>query len=171
MNQSLLAIPDLGPWLIAAFSARTLFQKGALLPCTEEAGLVFIVGERGSHCMLASLHSQIEGVVFMVLLQALTVRVSKDPSSTCALDQDGALDWTSKHIFKKQCWMLSCTLHVLHSHPFLTVKDPARPISTAPISDLHHTATPSGNSYPCSTHSLCCCAEWQAKTTGTLTES
>lgn len=48
--------------------------------------------------MLASPHSQIEGVILMILLQALTVRVSEDPSSTCALDQDGALDWTSKHI-------------------------------------------------------------------------
>lgn len=137
VNQSLLAKGVGQEQLIAAFSARrTLFW--ALLSFTEETGLVLVIGERGSHCMLASLHSQIEGVVFMILLQALTVRVSKDPSSTCALDQDGALDWTSKHIFKKQCCMLSCTLHVPHSHLCLTVKDPARPVSTAPVSELHH---------------------------------
>lgn len=52
------------------------------------------VGE-GTSTGLIFVASQIEGVVFMVLLQALTVRVSKDPSSTCALDQDGALDWTT----------------------------------------------------------------------------
>lgn len=34
----------------------------------------------------------------MILLQALTVHVSEDPSSTCAIDQDGALDWTSKYV-------------------------------------------------------------------------
>lgn len=45
----------------------------------------------------------------MILLQALTIRVSEDPSSTCALDQDGALDWTSKYVLGILCWMLSCT--------------------------------------------------------------
>ncbi|XP_072215677.1 solute carrier family 49 member A3 [Excalfactoria chinensis] len=52
------------------------------------------VGE-GTSTGLIFVASQIEGVIFMILLQALTVRVSKDPSSTCALDQDGALDWTT----------------------------------------------------------------------------
>lgn len=104
VNQSLLAKGVGQEQLIAAFSARrTLFWKWALLSFIEETGFVFVIGKKGSYCILASLHSQIEGVIFMILLQALTVRVSKDPSSTCALDQDGALDWTSKHIFKKQC--------------------------------------------------------------------
>jgi len=51
--------------------------------------------------VLASPCSQIEGVVLMILLQALTMRVSEDPSYTCALDQDGALDWTSKYVLGK----------------------------------------------------------------------
>lgn len=52
------------------------------------------VGE-GTSTGLIFVASQIEGVILMILLQALTVRVSEDPSSTCALDQDGALDWTT----------------------------------------------------------------------------
>ncbi|XP_035420123.1 solute carrier family 49 member A3 isoform X1 [Cygnus atratus] len=52
------------------------------------------VGE-GTSTGLIFVASQIEGVILMILLQALTVRISEDPSSTCALDQDGALDWTT----------------------------------------------------------------------------
>lgn len=65
--------------------------------------------------MLASPHSQIEGVILMILLQALTVHVSEDTSSTCALDQDGALDWTSKYVLWTLCWALDCTRCTLHS--------------------------------------------------------
>lgn len=81
--------------------------------------------------MLASPHSQIEGVILMILLQALTVRVSEDPSSTCALDQDGALDWTSKHIPGKRCWAIACTPPVPCSCPYLTLREPARLIPAA----------------------------------------
>lgn len=66
--------------------------------------------------MLASSHSQIEGVILMILLQALTVRVSEDPSSTCALDQDGALDWTTPvMVLAGLCSAMAC-FYVIFFH-------------------------------------------------------
>lgn len=73
--------------------------------------------------MLVSPRSQIEGVILMILLQALTVRVSGDPFSTCTLDQDGSLDWTSKYVLGKRCWTLSCTPRTPHSPPGLSVRN------------------------------------------------
>lgn len=75
-------------------------RKGPHFLAAGEAGLVCSTDEWDRHhdCMLVSPHSQIEGVILMILLQALTVHVSEDPSSTCAIDQDGALDWTSKYV-------------------------------------------------------------------------
>lgn len=72
-----------------------LFQLGKVSLSTA------LVTQASNKCMLASPHSQIEGVILMILLQALTVHVSEDPFSTCALDQDGALDWTSKYVLGK----------------------------------------------------------------------
>lgn len=62
----------------------------------------------------------------MILLQDLTVRVSEDSPSTCDLDQDGALDWTSKYVLGKLCRTLDCTPRPTHSLPGLTVRKLAR---------------------------------------------
>ncbi|NXL84530.1 S49A3 protein, partial [Alectura lathami] len=73
------------------------------------------VGE-GTSTGLIFVASQIEGVILMILLQALTVRVSKDPSSICALDQDAALDWTTPVlVLAGLCSALAC-FYVIFFH-------------------------------------------------------
>ncbi|XP_021236495.1 major facilitator superfamily domain-containing protein 7 isoform X1 [Numida meleagris] len=81
---------------LAVTSSIFGFFGFAMYPVAMELAVEcsYPVGE-GTSTGLIFVASQIEGVIFMILLQALTVRVSKDPSSTCALDQDGALDWTT----------------------------------------------------------------------------
>ncbi|XP_074850119.1 solute carrier family 49 member A3 [Carettochelys insculpta] len=51
------------------------------------------VGE-GTSTGLIFVTSQIEGVIFMLLSQALTVKTSAAPFSTCDTEESGALDWT-----------------------------------------------------------------------------
>lgn len=85
-------------------------ERGLMFFSLGKLGLpAALMNQAGIITTLASPHSQIEGVILMILLQALTVRVSEDPSSTCAFDRDGALDWTSMYILGKRCWTLGCT--------------------------------------------------------------
>ncbi|XP_065405859.1 solute carrier family 49 member A3 isoform X2 [Chrysemys picta bellii] len=51
------------------------------------------VGE-GTSTGLIFVSSQIQGVILMLLLQALTVQISSAPFSTCDIEEGGALDWT-----------------------------------------------------------------------------
>ncbi|NXD74041.1 S49A3 protein, partial [Eolophus roseicapillus] len=82
--------------MLAITSSLFGFFGFAIYPIAMELAVEcsYPVGE-GTSTGLIFVASQIEGVILMILLQALTVRVSEDPSSTCALDQDGALDWTT----------------------------------------------------------------------------
>ncbi|XP_071657878.1 solute carrier family 49 member A3 isoform X5 [Patagioenas fasciata] len=82
--------------MLAVTSSLFGFFGFAIYPIAMELAVEcsYPVGE-GTSTGLIFVASQIEGVILMVLLQALTVRVSEDTSSTCALDQDGALDWTN----------------------------------------------------------------------------
>ncbi|NXF92780.1 S49A3 protein, partial [Eubucco bourcierii] len=82
--------------MLAVTSSLFGFFGFAIYPIAMELAVEcsYPVGE-GTSTGLIFVASQIEGVILMVLLQALTVRVSGDPSSSCALDQDGALDWTT----------------------------------------------------------------------------
>ncbi|XP_027758562.1 solute carrier family 49 member A3 isoform X2 [Empidonax traillii] len=82
--------------MLAISSSLFGFFGFAIYPIAMELAVEcsYPVGE-GTSTGLIFVASQVEGVVLMILLQALTVRVSEDPSSTCALDQDGALDWTT----------------------------------------------------------------------------
>ncbi|KAM6230392.1 solute carrier family 49 member A3 [Porphyrio hochstetteri] len=81
---------------LAIASSLFGFFGFAIYPIAMELAVEcsYPVGE-GTSTGLIFVASQIEGVILMVLLQALTVHVSGDMSSTCALDQDGALDWTT----------------------------------------------------------------------------
>nr|XP_021152040.1 major facilitator superfamily domain-containing protein 7 isoform X3 [Columba livia] len=81
---------------LAVTSSLFGFFGFAIYPIAMELAVEcsYPVGE-GTSTGLIFVASQIEGVILMILLQALTVHVSEDTSSTCALDQDGALDWTS----------------------------------------------------------------------------
>ncbi|XP_054666373.1 solute carrier family 49 member A3 isoform X2 [Grus americana] len=81
---------------LAISSSLFGFFGFAIYPIAMELAVEcsYPVGE-GTSTGLIFVASQIEGVILMILLQALTIRVSEDPSSTCALDQDGALDWTT----------------------------------------------------------------------------
>ncbi|XP_075266759.1 solute carrier family 49 member A3 [Opisthocomus hoazin] len=81
---------------LAVTSSLFGFFGFAIYPIAMELAVEcsYPVGE-GTSTGLIFVVSQIEGVVLMILLQALTMRVSEDPSYTCALDQDGALDWTT----------------------------------------------------------------------------
>ncbi|XP_064593004.1 solute carrier family 49 member A3 [Zonotrichia leucophrys gambelii] len=81
---------------LAITSSLFGFFGFAIYPIAMELAVEcsYPVGE-GTSTGLIFVASQIEGVILMILLQALTVRVSEDPFSTCALDQDGALDWTT----------------------------------------------------------------------------
>ncbi|XP_074668862.1 solute carrier family 49 member A3 isoform X2 [Strix aluco] len=81
---------------LAITSSLFGFFGFAIYPIAMELAVEcsYPVGE-GTSTGLIFVASQIEGVILMILLQAFTVRVSEDPSSTCALDQDGALDWTT----------------------------------------------------------------------------
>ncbi|XP_030824459.1 solute carrier family 49 member A3 isoform X2 [Camarhynchus parvulus] len=82
--------------MLAITSSLFGFFGFAIYPIAMELAVEcsYPVGE-GTSTGLIFVASQIEGVILMILLQALTVRVSEDPFSTCALDQDGALDWTT----------------------------------------------------------------------------
>ncbi|XP_049652300.1 solute carrier family 49 member A3 isoform X3 [Accipiter gentilis] len=81
---------------LAITSSLFGFFGFAIYPIAMELAVEcsYPVGE-GTSTGLIFVASQIEGVILMILLQALTVHVSEDPSSTCAIDQDGALDWTT----------------------------------------------------------------------------
>uniref|UniRef100_A0A672TMC6 Solute carrier family 49 member 3 n=1 Tax=Strigops habroptila TaxID=2489341 RepID=A0A672TMC6_STRHB len=81
---------------LAITSSLFGFFGFAIYPIAMELAVEcsYPVGE-GTSTGLIFVASQIEGVILMILLQGLTIRVSEDPSSTCALDQDGALDWTT----------------------------------------------------------------------------
>ncbi|XP_068928734.1 solute carrier family 49 member A3 isoform X2 [Petaurus breviceps papuanus] len=68
-------------------------------------GLVFVIG-------------QIEGVIIMVLLQALTIQRSGHSPSTCQLQEDGILDWTNAQL-ERHCqgcdsWCSRAVLGVWH---------------------------------------------------------
>ncbi|XP_019410760.1 PREDICTED: major facilitator superfamily domain-containing protein 7 [Crocodylus porosus] len=52
----------------------------------------FPVGE-GTSSGLIFVSGQIQGVIMMKLMQALTVQIPKDPFSTCAGDEGGTVDW------------------------------------------------------------------------------
>ncbi|XP_068783095.1 solute carrier family 49 member A3 isoform X2 [Struthio camelus] len=80
---------------LAIASSLFGFFGFAIYPIAMELAVEcsYPVGE-GTSTGLIFVASQVQGVILMILLQALTVRVSEDPSSTCSLDQDGALDWT-----------------------------------------------------------------------------
>ncbi|KAF4793259.1 Major facilitator superfamily domain-containing protein 7-a [Turdus rufiventris] len=82
--------------MLAITSSLFGFFGFAIYPIAMELAVEcsYPIGE-GTSTGLIFVASQIEGVILMILLQALTVRVSEDPFSTCALDQDGALDWTT----------------------------------------------------------------------------
>ncbi|XP_055647379.1 solute carrier family 49 member A3 isoform X3 [Falco biarmicus] len=86
---------------LAITSSLFGFFGFAIYPIAMELAVEcsYPVGE-GTSTGLIFVASQIEGVILMILLQALTVRVADDPSSTCALDQDGARDWMRTSVEK-----------------------------------------------------------------------
>ncbi|XP_061874668.1 solute carrier family 49 member A3 isoform X2 [Colius striatus] len=81
---------------LAISSSLFGFFGFAIYPIAMELAVEcsYPVGE-GTSTGLIFVASQIEGVILMILLQALTVRVAEVPSSTCTLGQDGSLDWTA----------------------------------------------------------------------------
>ncbi|XP_062455386.1 solute carrier family 49 member A3 [Rhea pennata] len=81
--------------ILAVASSLFGFFGFAIYPVAMELAVEcsYPVGE-GTSTGLIFVASQVQGMILMILLQALTVRVSDDSSSTCALDQDRALDWT-----------------------------------------------------------------------------
>ncbi|XP_074426538.1 solute carrier family 49 member A3 isoform X2 [Larus michahellis] len=103
--------------LLAITSSFFGFFGFAIYPIAMELAVEcsYPVGE-GTSTGLIFVASQIEGVILMILLQALTVRVSEDPSSTCALDQSGALDWTTPVlVLAGLCSAMAC-LYVIFFH-------------------------------------------------------
>ncbi|XP_039422771.1 solute carrier family 49 member A3 isoform X3 [Corvus cornix cornix] len=82
--------------MLAITSSLFGFFGFAIYPIAMELAVEcsYPVGE-GTSTGLIFVASQIEGVILMILLQALTIHVSEDPFSTCTLDKDGALDWTT----------------------------------------------------------------------------
>ncbi|NXA56502.1 S49A3 protein, partial [Nothocercus julius] len=80
---------------LAIASSLFGFFGFAIYPIAMELAVEcsYPVGE-GTSTGLIFVASQVQGVILMILLQALTVRVSEDPSSACDLNQDGDLDWT-----------------------------------------------------------------------------
>ncbi|XP_074994313.1 solute carrier family 49 member A3 isoform X1 [Calonectris borealis] len=102
---------------LAITSSLFGFFGFAIYPIAMELAVEcsYPVGE-GTSTGLIFVASQIEGVILMVLLQALTVRVSEDSSSTCALDQDGALDWTTPvMVLAGLCSAMAC-FYVIFFH-------------------------------------------------------
>ncbi|XP_071586452.1 solute carrier family 49 member A3 isoform X2 [Heliangelus exortis] len=102
---------------LAISSSLFGFFGFAIYPIAMELAVEcsYPVGE-GTSTGLIFVASQIEGVILMILLQALTVRVSEDPSSTCALDQDGALEWTTPVlVLAGLCSAMACS-YVIFFH-------------------------------------------------------
>ncbi|XP_025893860.1 solute carrier family 49 member A3 [Nothoprocta perdicaria] len=80
---------------LAVASSLFGFFGFAIYPIAMELAVEcsYPVGE-GTSTGLIFVVSQVQGVILMILLQALTMRVSEDSSSACDLSHDGALDWT-----------------------------------------------------------------------------
>ncbi|KAH1169079.1 hypothetical protein KIL84_013669 [Mauremys mutica] len=75
----------------------------------------FPVGE-GTSTGLIFVSSQIQGVILMLLLQALTVQISAAPFSTCDIEEGGALDWTvSTLVMAGACSVVAC-FYVIFFH-------------------------------------------------------
>uniref|UniRef100_A0A8C3RZA8 Solute carrier family 49 member 3 n=1 Tax=Chelydra serpentina TaxID=8475 RepID=A0A8C3RZA8_CHESE len=73
------------------------------------------VGE-GTSTGLIFVSSQIQGVILMLLLQALTVQISAAPFSTCDIEEGGALDWTvSTLVMAGACSVVAC-FYVIFFH-------------------------------------------------------
>ncbi|NXU49407.1 S49A3 protein, partial [Turnix velox] len=103
--------------LLAITSSLFGFFGFATYPIAMELAVEcsYPVGE-GTSTGLIFVASQIEGAILMVLLQALTVHVTRDPDSACSLDQDGALDWTTPVlVLAGLCSAMAC-LYVIFFH-------------------------------------------------------
>uniref|UniRef100_A0A8C0IXL6 Solute carrier family 49 member 3 n=1 Tax=Chelonoidis abingdonii TaxID=106734 RepID=A0A8C0IXL6_CHEAB len=75
----------------------------------------FPVGE-GTSTGLIFVSSQIQGVILMLLLQALTVQISAAPFSTCDIEEGGALDWTVSTLgMAGACSVVAC-FYVIFFH-------------------------------------------------------
>ncbi|XP_043370180.1 solute carrier family 49 member A3 isoform X2 [Dermochelys coriacea] len=73
------------------------------------------VGE-GTSTGLIFVSSQIQGVILMLLVQALTVQISAAPFSTCDIEEGGALDWTvSTLVMAGACSVVAC-FYVIFFH-------------------------------------------------------
>ncbi|XP_067409595.1 solute carrier family 49 member A3 [Emydura macquarii macquarii] len=73
------------------------------------------VGE-GTSTGLIFVSGQIQGVILMLLLQALTVQTSAAPFSTCDTEEGGALDWTtSTLVMAGACSVVAC-FYVIFFH-------------------------------------------------------
>ncbi|XP_053888876.1 solute carrier family 49 member A3 [Malaclemys terrapin pileata] len=73
------------------------------------------VGE-GTSTGLIFVSSQIQGVILMLLLQALTVQISSAPFSTCDIEEGGALDWTVPTlVMAGACSVVAC-FYVIFFH-------------------------------------------------------
>uniref|UniRef100_A0A8D0L7V4 Solute carrier family 49 member 3 n=1 Tax=Sphenodon punctatus TaxID=8508 RepID=A0A8D0L7V4_SPHPU len=81
--------------LLAIISSLFGFFGFATYPVAMELAVEcsYPVGE-GTSTGLIFVSGQIQGVIFMLLFQALTVKIADAPYSTCTIDQGGALDWT-----------------------------------------------------------------------------
>ncbi|XP_074809694.1 solute carrier family 49 member A3 isoform X2 [Natator depressus] len=73
------------------------------------------VGE-GTSTGFIFVSSQIQGVILMLLVQALTVQISVAPFSTCDIEEGGALDWTvSMLVMAGACSVVAC-FYVIFFH-------------------------------------------------------
>ncbi|NWU90936.1 S49A3 protein, partial [Upupa epops] len=96
--------------LLAITSSLFGFFGFATYPIAMELAVEcsYPVGE-GTSTGLIFVVSQIQGMILMILLQAFTVHVSEGTSSTCASDQDGALDWTTPVLMQAGfCSAMAC---------------------------------------------------------------
>uniref|UniRef100_A0A8C6Z6K4 Solute carrier family 49 member 3 n=1 Tax=Nothoprocta perdicaria TaxID=30464 RepID=A0A8C6Z6K4_NOTPE len=130
---------------LAVASSLFGFFGFAIYPIAMELAVEcsYPVGE-GTSTGLIFVVSQVQGVILMILLQALTMRVSEDSSSACDLSHDGALDWTSKYLPDKPQETLSCSPCALPpnspsmaSYVSLRVREPAGAGSGGTLSFSH----------------------------------
>uniref|UniRef100_A0A8C3RX49 Solute carrier family 49 member 3 n=1 Tax=Chelydra serpentina TaxID=8475 RepID=A0A8C3RX49_CHESE len=108
MNQ---AIP------LALISSLFGFFGFSIYPVAMELAVEcsYPVGE-GTSTGLIFVSSQIQGVILMLLLQALTVQISAAPFSTCDIEEGGALDWTvSTLVMAGACSVVAC-FYVIFFH-------------------------------------------------------
>uniref|UniRef100_A0A8C8RI95 Solute carrier family 49 member 3 n=1 Tax=Pelusios castaneus TaxID=367368 RepID=A0A8C8RI95_9SAUR len=102
---------------LALISSLFGFFGFSIYPVSMELAVEcsYPVGE-GTSTGLVFVSGQIQGIILMLTLQALTVRTSEAPFSTCDIEGGGALDWTiSTLVMAGACSVVAC-FYVIFFH-------------------------------------------------------